>query len=98
MRSSVLSLALSNLVVFECLQLGWDINAVEPGNIAADDLLLGLICEINSILLFSLDEHKVAYQLLYFCISFSPLSLVSRLGRHKCGVSALLLGTKLQYL
>src|SRR5437667_9663248 len=63
MRFHVLSLTLSQFIVFNGLQLILDINAVESGNIATDDLLLDLIGEIHSIFGFQvfweLESHEI---------------------------------------
>src|SRR5439155_26833738 len=48
-RLRVLTLALGNLVVFDLLELAVDLNAVEPGDIAPDDLLFDFIGQINAI-------------------------------------------------
>jgi hypothetical protein len=50
-RLRVFTLALGDLVVFDLLELAVDINAVEPGDIAPDDLLFDFIGQINAILL-----------------------------------------------
>src|SRR5205814_1478551 len=50
-RLGVCTLALGDLVVFDLLELAVDINAVEPGNIAPDDLLFDFIRQIDAVLL-----------------------------------------------
>src|SRR5438477_2786687 len=66
MRGSIRPFPLCNLVVFQRLQLALDVNAVEPGDVAANDLLLDLISEIHSIfgfqVVWQLKGHKVIEQ------------------------------------
>src|SRR6266566_3530056 len=50
-RYRVLSL---RTLAFDGLELALDINAVEPGDVATDDFLLGLIGEIHSIFGFQI--------------------------------------------
>src|SRR5207253_11494529 len=52
-RLGVFTLALGDLVVFDLLELAVDINAVEPGNIAPDDLLFDFIRQIDAVLLLN---------------------------------------------
>src|SRR5215471_1019264 len=62
-RSREGSLALGDLIVLNGLEFAGRINAVEPGNIAADDLLFDLIGQIDAVLGFDilrqLEGHKV---------------------------------------
>src|SRR5450759_2327465 len=57
------ALALSNLVVFQALELAIDINAIEAGDISTDDLVFDFIGEVNPILRFDvvwqLEGHKI---------------------------------------
>src|SRR5579883_2637394 len=62
MRRLVLALAPGNLIVFNGLELALNIDAIQPRDIAADDLLLDLVGKIDTILglqvLRETESHK----------------------------------------
>src|SRR6266516_4118654 len=59
----VLSLPLSQFIVCNGLELPLDINAVESGNIATDDLLLDLIGQIHSIFGFEVSRELESHEI-----------------------------------